>query len=227
VDGWSSEEQDDIVVGRRRMRAGRRRPPVSRLRLPIIVVVALVLVAGAVFGVIWLRRPSGLAAISGPAVATPGGFRASIGSGNTITVGLQVRNVSNMSITLTQARIVAPGGLTKVAITLVPTGEDNKGFALDGSLPASGPVRLGTDLSNSNAIIVARYTVNCAGLPPTGNPGGEAIFVTVQVDQQQREEELTPPAVGTVPWLTATARRVCTDPLPTQSAKPPLGPLPG
>jgi hypothetical protein len=224
VDGWSSDEHDDIIVGRRRMRAGRRRPPVSRLRLPLIIIVVLLVLGGAVYGVIWLRRPTGLAALPNPAVGTPGGFLASIGSGNTITVGLQIRNVADVPITLTQARIVTPAGVSKVAITLVPTTEDNKGFALEGTLPAAAPVRLGVDASNRNAILVARFTVNCSGLPASGAPGGERIFVTVQIDQQQREDELTPPAVGTVPWLTATARRVCTDPVPTGSAKPPLPP---
>jgi hypothetical protein len=227
VDGWKSDEHDDIIVGRRRMRAGRRRTPTSRLRWPIIGIVVLLVLGGAVYGVLWLRKPRGLAALPNPTVATPGGFRASIGSGNTITVGLQVRNVANVPITLTQARIVAPTGLSGVAITLVPTGEDNQGFALDGTLPVSAPVRLGTDVADRNAIIVARFVVDCGAVPANGVPGGEQIFVTVEVDQQQREEELTPPAVGTVPWLTATARRMCTDPLPTTSAKPQLPPLPG
>jgi hypothetical protein len=185
------------------------------------------LLAGAVYGAMWLRRPKGFDALPNPTVATPGGFRASIGSGNTITVGLQVRNVTDVPITLTQARIVPPAGLSKVAITLVPTGEDNQGFALDGTLPASAPVRLGTGTADRNAIIVARFQVSCSGLASTGVPGGEQIFVTVQVDQQQREEELTPPAVGTVPWLTATAQRICLDPLPTTSGQPQLPPLPG
>jgi hypothetical protein len=221
------DEQDDIVVGRRRMRAGRRRLPASRLRWPLIGVVVLLLLGAGVYGVTWLRKPKGLAALPNPAVATPGGFLASIGSGNTITVGLQIRNVANVPVTLTEARIITPSGVSKVTVTLVPTGQDNKGFALEGSLPASAPVRLGTDVADRNAILVARFSVDCAKLPATGAPGGERIFVTVQVDQQQREDELTPPAVGTVPWLTATARRVCTDPVPTTSAKSQLPPLPG
>jgi hypothetical protein len=135
--------------------------------------------------------------------------------------------VANVPVTLTQARIVPPSGLAKVIVTQVPTGEDNSGFALAGTLPASAPVRLGTNVSDRNAIILARFTVNCSQLPASGVPGGEQIFVTVQVDQQQREEELTPPAVGTVPWLTATARRLCTDPLPATSGQPQLPPLPG
>src|SRR5262245_63293167 len=125
------------------MRVGRRRTPVSRLRTPIILVVLLLLAGAVTYGVIWLRRPKGLAAVPNPAVATPGGFRASIGASNTITVGLQIRNVTDVPITVAQARIVPPPGLSKVAVTLVPTGEDNKGFALDGTLPASAPVRLG------------------------------------------------------------------------------------
>ena len=206
------------------MRAGRRRPPVSRLRLPLIIIVVLLVIGGAVYGVLWLRKPKGLAALPNPAVATPGGFLASIGSGNTITVGLQIRNVSDVPITLTQARITPPTGVSQVAITIVPTTEDNKGFALEGTLPASAPVRLGVDTANRNAILVARFTVNCSNLPASGSPGGERIFVTVQIDRQDREDELTPPAVGAVPWLTATARRVCTDPVPTASPKAPLPP---
>jgi len=227
VDGWSSDEQDDVIVSRRRMRTGKRRTPVSRLRGPIIAIVVLLVLAGAAYGFLWLRKPKGLAALPNPAIATPGGFLAYIGSGNTITVGLQVRNVANVPVTLAQARIVPPSGLAKVIVTQVPTGEDNSGFALAGTLPASAPVRLGTGVSDRNAIILARFTVNCSQLPASGVPGGEQIFVTVQVDQQQREEELTPPAVGTVPWLTATARRLCTDPLPATSGQPQLPPLPG
>ena len=227
MDGWSSDEQDDVIVSRRRMRTGKRRTPVSRLRGPIIAIVVLLVLAGAAYGFLWLRKPKGLAALPNPAIATPGGFLAYIGSGNTITVGLQVRNVANVPVTLAQARIVPPSGLAKVIVTQVPTGEDNSGFALAGTLPASGPVRLGTDVSDRSAIILARFTVNCSQLPASGVPGGEQIFVTVQVDQQQREEELTPPAVGTVPWLTATARRLCTDPLPATSGQPQLPPLPG
>jgi len=227
VDGWSSDEQDDVIVSRRRMRTGKRRTPVSRLRGPIIAIVVLLVLAGAAYGFLWLRKPKGLAALPNPAIATPGGFLAYIGSGNTITVGLQVRNVANVPVTLAQARIVPPSGLAKVIVTQVPTGEDNSGFALAGTLPASAPVRLGTDVSDRNAIILARFTVNSSHLPASGVPGGEQIFVTVQVDQQQREEELTPPAVGTVPWLTATARRLCTDPLPATSGQPQLPPLPG
>jgi len=227
VDGWSSDEQDDVIVSRRRMRTGKRRTPVSRLRGPIIAIVVLLVLAGAAYGFLWLRKPKGLAALPNPAIATPGGFLAYIGSGNTITVGLQVRNVANVPVTLAQARIVPPSGLAKVIVTQVPTGEDNSGFALAGTLPASAPVRLGTDVSDRNAIILARFTVNCSQLPASGVPGGEQIFVTVQVDQQQREEELTPPAVGTMPWLTATARRLCSDPLPATSGQPQLPPLPG
>ena len=54
------------------MRAGRRRPPVSRLRLPLIIIVVLLVIGGGVYGVLWLRKPKGLAALPNPAVATPG-----------------------------------------------------------------------------------------------------------------------------------------------------------
>jgi hypothetical protein len=93
VDGWSSEEQDDIIVGRRRMRVGRRRIPVSRLRWPIIGIIGLVVLAGAVYGI--TAAPPGARGAAEPAIATPAVPRLH-GSGNTITVGLQVRNVANV-----------------------------------------------------------------------------------------------------------------------------------
>ena len=71
---------------------------------------------------------------------------------------------------------------------------------------------LGTDPSNRNGIIAARFTVDCAGLLASGAATTEQIFVTVQVGTEQRVEELTPPVVGDTPWLTATAKRVCLDP---------------
>jgi hypothetical protein len=42
----------------------------------------------------------------------------------------------------------------------------------------------------------------------------------------EREEELTPPVVGDVQWLAASAQRVCTDPVPTgtQGGDQPLPP---
>jgi hypothetical protein len=244
VDGWNQEEAEEIVTGRR-MRAGRRRIPTSGLRWVVIAVVILVVVGGGVAGFLYLTRPTGLAALPAQAVVTPGGFRASIGANNTITVGLEIRNAADIPITVVAARIVAPPGLTSVALTVVPTGPDNEGFKLEGDLPAPAPIQLGVDAADRNAIVAARFTVNCSGLlggaPATGRPSGtpsagtvgasdqpsgEQIFVTIEVSGQQRVEELTPPVVGDAPWLTATAHRVCLDPLPTTSAQPPLSPLP-
>jgi hypothetical protein len=156
----------------------------------------------------------------------PGGFRASIGANKTITVGLEIRNAADVALTVVAARIVAPAGLTSVKLTVVPVGDENKGFALEGDLPPATPVDLGTEPTNRNGIIAARFTVDCAGLLAAGASTGEQIFVTVQVGKEQREEELTPPVVGDTPWLTATAKRVCLDPISTATAAPPLPPLP-
>jgi hypothetical protein len=244
VDGWSSHESEEsqAIVVNRRMGVGRRRIPTSSLRWVIITVVVLVLVAVGIAGYLYANRPTGLDAVPNPTVVTPGGFRASIGANNTITVGLEIRNVANVAITVVAARIVAPPGLTSVALAVVPTGTDNEGFKLEGDLPAPAPVKLGADEADRNAIIAARFSVDCAGLlgataptrgtsaapvvVPSAGPDGEQIFVTIQVGSQERIEELTPPVVNDVPWLTATAHRVCLDPLPTTSGPPPLPPLP-
>jgi hypothetical protein len=83
---------------------------------------------------------------------------------------------------------------------------------------------LGTTDTERNAIIAARFTVNCAGLLAEGAETGEQIFVTVQVGDEQREEEITPPVVGDEPWLFGTARLACTEPVPTGTPEPPLPP---
>jgi hypothetical protein len=226
VDVWSPDETGEIIVGRRRMRGGRRRHQVPGVR-PVIIAVVAVLVAGAaVGGYFWLIRPKGIAALPDPAVVAPGGFRASIGSANTITVGLEVRNVTDTPLTLAEAKVVPPAGLTLVKLSVAPTGPDNEGFALEGDLPASTSVNLGTAVADRNAIIAARFTVDCAQLPKADAFSGEQIFVTIQLGQERRTEELTPPVVGDTAWLTATARRVCLDPVPTGSAEPPLPALP-
>ena len=92
--------------------------------------------------------------------------------------------------------------------------------------PPAGPVSLGTQGLDRNAIVAARFQVDCARLPPSNAPTGEQIFVTVRVGTEEREEELTSPVVGTVPWLTATARSACLQPSATGSVPPPLPPLP-
>jgi hypothetical protein len=226
VDVWSPEETGEIVVGRRRMRGGRRRYHVPGHRPLIIAAIALVVAGALVGGYFWFIRPKGMAALPNPAVVAPGGFRASIGDANTITVGLEVRNVTDTPLTLVEARVVPPAGLTLVKLSVAPTGPENEGFALEGDLPASTSVNLGTAVADRNAIIAARFTVNCAELPKADAFSGEQIFVTIQLGQEKRTEELTPPVVGDMPWLTATARRVCLDPVPTGSAEPPLPVLP-
>ncbi len=226
VAGWETEESEEIVVGKRRMRFGRRRSQQGPLTTIITIIVAVVVMGLAVGAYLWLTRPTGLAALPNPAVVPPGGFRASIGADNTITVGLEVRNTADVPITLIEARIVAPAGLTSVQLSIIPTGEGNEGFALDGDLPPAAPVVLGTTATDRNAIIAARFTVDCAGLLAAGGDTSEQIFVTVKVGDEQRVEELTPPAVGDLPWLTATGQRACLDPVTTASPEPPLPPLP-
>jgi hypothetical protein len=208
------------------MRVGRRRSHMRGLRW-IVTGVVVVVVAGLAVGAYYLFRPSGLAALPDQAVVAPGGFRASIGANNTITVGLEIRNAADVPLTIPNARIVAPAGLTSVSLAVVPTGDGNKGFTLEGDLPAAKPVVLGTDASNRNGIIAARFTVDCTKLVAAAATTGEQILVTVQVGQEERVEELTPPVVGDAPWLTATANRVCHDPIPTGPAEPPLPALPG
>ena len=226
VDGWDSEDPKEIVVGDRRMRVGRRRAGRRPLAVAIAIVLAVAVVGLAVGGYFWFTRPTGLAAMPNPAVVAPGGFRATIGANNTITVGLEVRNTADNPLTLIEARIVAPAGLTSLQLAIIPTGDGNQGFALDGDLPPTAPVQLGTTAIDRNAIIAARFTVDCAGLLASGAATNEQIFVTVQVGDQQRVEELTPPAVGDLPWLTATAQRACLDPVSTESPEPQLPPLP-
>jgi hypothetical protein len=224
--GWNVDDQEEVVVGKRRKRAKRRRTARRPLVWTIVIAVVLVL-GGAAYGAYrWFGRPTGLAATPSPAVVAPGGFRASIGDNNTITVGLEVRNVVDTPLTLIDARVVPPPGLTALEVTIAPPGEGNVGFTLEGPLPAIEPVRLGVDGADRNAVVAARFSVQCDALPTPDAPSGEQIFVTIRIGDEQRDEELTPPVVDDVPWLTATALRVCRDPLPTESPEPPLPPLP-
>jgi hypothetical protein len=223
--GWNVDDREEVVVGKRRKRAKRRRA--SRSVVWAIVVAVVLVLGGAAFGAYrWFGRPTGLAAAPIPAVVAPGGFRASIGDANTITVGLEVRNVADTPLTLIDARVVPPPGLTALEVTIAPPGEGNVGFTLEGPLPAIEPVRLGTDGADRNAVVAARFSVACDALPTPDAPTGEQIFVTIRIGDEQRDEELTPPVVDDVPWLTATALRVCQDPLLTTSPEPPLPPLP-
>ena len=108
----------------------------------IVLGVVVVVVAGLAVGGYLLFRPSGLAALPEQAIVAPGGFRASIGANNTITVGLEIRNAADVPLTVVAARIVTPAFLTKVKLTVVPTGDGNKGFTLEGDLPPANPVEL-------------------------------------------------------------------------------------
>jgi hypothetical protein len=226
VDGWNSEDVEEIVAGKRRMRVGRRRT--GGIPRWVVLVVVVLLIGGAVGAYLWFTRPTGLKAIPNPAVVAPGGFRASIGANRTITIGLEVQNTADIPLTLIEARVVAPAGLTSTALTIVPPGDANQGFQLDGDLPPAAPVQLGTSDNDRNAVIAARFTVDCNGLLAADASLNEQIFVTIKVGNEQREEELTPPVVGDEPWLTGTAQRVCLDPLPTgDHPDTPLPPLPG
>jgi len=215
-----------MVVGRRRSRTGKRRVHVRGLRSVVTGVVIVVLAGAGVATYYAFFKPTGLAALPDPAIVAPGGFRASIGANNVITVGLEVRSAADVPLTLLSAKVVAPAGLTSTALAIIPAGDGNAGFALEGDLPTTTRVDLGTDANTRNAVIAARFKVDCNAFLATGAPNGEQIFVTIQVGQEQRTEELTPPVVGDTPWLTSTARTVCTSALPTNSPGQPLPPLP-
>jgi hypothetical protein len=225
VSGWDADGTGEIIVGRRRVRAGKRR---STRRIPKrVTLLVLLMIAGLGAGGYYLvTRPTGLEAVAGPTVIAPGGFRASIGTDNTITVGLELRSVADFDITLLDPKVVPPAGLTVIAVTLLGIGEGNEGFALTGALPPNQPLVLGTTEQERNGILAAQLRVDCAKLDPqTGS--GEQIFVTVQVGDDRRVEELTSPVIGELPWLVATAATSCADPEPTGTAEPPLPPLPG
>jgi hypothetical protein len=223
VDGWDTQDIEEIVVGGRRMRVGRRR--LTRGPKPWVIALILVVLAGTgVGGYFWLTSEPEADTIPNPAVVASGGFRADIGVYNTITIGLVVNNRANIAVTLIEARVVAPAGLTSTALAIVPTGEGNEGLALDGDLPPTVPVELGVAAADKSAIIAARFTVNCDGLLAEGASTTEQIFVTVRVGEEQREEELTPPVVGDEPWLYGAARRACLDPVPTGTPDQPLPP---
>ncbi len=227
MDGWSSDDTETIAVGDRRMRVRRRRGRAGGIG-PLVIVVGVValLALAAVTYYFWSKRPTGLAALPNPTIVAAGGFQASVGANQTITVGLEIRNVTDVQVTVLSARVVAPNGLTNVALTILPPGEQNENFGLSGELPAAAPVTLGTNGVDRNAIVAARFRVDCAALPPSNAPTGEQIFVTVRVDSEEREEELTSPVVGTTPWLTATGRSACVQPSASGSIPTPLPPLP-
>lgn len=206
MSGW--DDTATIKVGDRRMRVNRRRAR-GPFRVWMVLVAVVVLAAAGIGAYLWSKRPTGLAAVPGNAVTAAGAFQAKIGTGPTITVALEIRNTAPDRVTVTAARIVAPNGLTLVTVAVLPPGDQYHNLALDGELPAGGPVTLGTNGLDQNAIIAARFAVICASLPKPGSVSGERIFVTVRSGATEREEELTPPVVNAVPWLLATAHSAC------------------
>jgi hypothetical protein len=207
-----AEDIESIVVGDdHRMRVRRRLVPARRIR-PLAVIAAVVVTAGAAVGVyLFQSRPEGFAAVDGAAVVSAGAYQSKI-AGDTITVAMEIRNVTDETVTVVSARIVAPTGLTQLAIALLAPGERNRNLNLDAELPALTPVTLGTAGVDRNGFVAARFQVDCAGLPPTTGVTGERVFVTVRLGDDQREEELTPPVLGGTPWLTATGRNACQQP---------------
>jgi hypothetical protein len=189
-----------------------------------IAVIAVLAAAGGAY--YWFTRPTGLDALPGQSVIAPGGSLATVGDDSTVTVGLEISNTSDLELTLVRAEITPPSGMIPIRVTIVPTGSGNEGFNLSGELPEPVPITLGTDAPSGNAIVVGRYKVDCDDVLPTTAPTGERILITIQVDDQQRVEELTPPVIGDVPWLTASAHRLCNDPPSTAAPEPPDPPLP-
>jgi hypothetical protein len=226
VSGWDTQDID-LIVQKRRMRGGSRRRS-GRGWVTWLVAGLGVLVLGAGAYLFLTRNASGLAALPNPAIEATDGFNATIGGNNTVTIGLGIRNRAAVPVTVLSARIIAPTGLTRTALTIIPPGNENQGFALDGTLPSPQTIQLGTDPATSDAVIAARYTVNCRALLAANADVDEAIYVTIEVDGQQREEELTPPVVDDKQWLSASAQRVCLNPVPTGgSTDQPLPPQPG
>jgi hypothetical protein len=209
VSGW--DDTESIMVGDRRMRVRRRRTPTHRVRPWLIIVIIVVLAAAGVGVYLYQHRPTGLDAINGPAIVTTGSFQAKDNGSDTITVALEIRNVTDQTVTVVGARLVPPAGLTQLAVAVLAPGDQNQNLNLDAEVPASAPVALGTGGVDRNGIVEARFHVDCAAVPPTTAATSEQIFVTVRLGDDQQEEELTPPVLpGTATqWLTATAQDVC------------------
>ena len=142
AEGWSPDDAETIAVGDRRMRVRRRRQ--AKIRPLVATAVAAALIAAGLGAYFWFKRPSGLAALPGPAVVAAGAFQAKVGPDQTITVALEIRNTTDVAVTVLRARINAPTGLTQTALSLLPPGEQNKNLGLGGDLPPAAPVDLGT-----------------------------------------------------------------------------------
>lgn len=224
TDGGTVSEWDDtetILVGDRRMRVRRRAR--RRIVSPWVIFGLVVAVAAVVAGVIaFSNRPQGLEAVQGPTVATDGAFQAKISGTDVITVAMEIRNLTDEPVTVVSARLVPPTGLTQLAVALLAPDERNQNLNLDAELPPSAPMTLGTDGLARNGIVAARFQVDCDALPATTSVTGEQIFVTVRIGDDQREEELTPPVVNSVAWLTATALHACDGSAAQGTVLPPL-----
>lgn len=224
VSAW--DDTETVLVGDRRVRVRRRRPPRHRVNVWLIVVLVLVLAAGGAGVYLYLNRPQGLEAVEGPAIVAPGAFQAKVGADSTITVALEIRNVTEEAVVVTRARVVPPVGLSLTVLSVLSPGEQNQNLNLDADLPPSAPVTLGTTGVDRNAIVAARFRVSCDDLPPTGAASGEQMFVTVRLGTDEREEELVVPVVNGTPWLAAIARSACVQPSATGEIPTPLPPLP-
>jgi hypothetical protein len=224
VSGW--DDTETILVGDRRMRVHRRRPPRVRVNPWIVIAIVVVLVAIGAGAVLYLNRPEGLETVDGPAIEASGAFQAKVGAENTIAVSLEIRNVTDENVTVIGARIIPPTGLTQTELSVLPPGDQNQNLSLEGELPPSAPVTLGTNGVDRNAVVAARFRVDCADLSASTGASGEQIFVTVRVGADEREEQLTSPVVGGTPWLAATADSACNPPTVTGDLPTPLPPLP-
>jgi hypothetical protein len=224
VSGW--DETETILVGDRRMRVRRRRPPRVRINPWAVIAIIVVVVAIGAAAVLYLNRSDGLEEVDGPAIEAPGAFQAKVGADNTITVALEIRNVTDENVTVIGARVVPPAGLTQTALSVLPPGDQNRNLSLEGELPPSAPVTLGTDGVDRNAVVAARFHVDCADLGAISGVSGEQIFVIVRLGADQREELLTSPVVAGTPWLAATAHSACNQPTVTGDLPTPLPPLP-
>jgi len=220
------EEIEEILVGDRRMRVRRRRPPRLRVNPWIVVAVVVVLVVAGIGVYLFRERPTGLQAVAGPVVVAPGGYQAKVEPDSTITVALEIRNVSDERVTVVGARVVPPAGLRPLGVSVLSPGEHNRNLTLTGDLPPSSPVTLGTTGVERNAAVVARFRVECADVSATATTSGEQVFVTVRLGNDQREEQLTPPVVDGFPWLAAMARNACAGSSPGDEPPTPLPPLP-